>query len=83
MPQPYALDVLKVIDVLQNLLAHMLTLQEMYQEGLGASEYDRLRPKFDTAASQQCGLLRIAVENPVAFAQAVAEFQSIVPKTVH
>jgi len=81
MPQPYALDVVKLIDLTQNALSHAWTLQEMYEEGLPADRYDTLKAKYDAVSREKCEMLRSAVENPTAFAKAVVDFQRLDPKT--
>jgi hypothetical protein len=81
MAQAYAMDVLRLIDLTQRAMAHALTLQEMYQENLSADRYDDLFPKHERLMSEKFQLLRTSVENPEAFAKAVASLQKIDPKS--
>ena len=81
MPQPYAVDVLSLIDLVERSLAQAETMMEMYQEGLEPSEYARIFAEHSATMKKRCEMLRSAVENPAAFAQAIAGFQSIDLKT--
>ena len=81
MDKPYAVDVLKLIDLTQNALIHALTLQEMYQEGLKPEEYDLVHAKHEKLMSGKFQMLRSSVDNPEAFSRAVGGFQKIDPKT--
>ena len=74
------IHLLKLLDVLQNLLAHALTLQTMYQEDLEPKECDRLRAKNDAVAKKNCAPLRYSVGTTGSFAAAMKEFSRIDPK---
>ena len=78
--KPYAVDLLKLIDLTQNALVHALTLQELYQDGLPPEKYDTLHSKHEDRLSERFQLLRSSVENPEAFSKVVADFQKIDPK---
>jgi hypothetical protein len=73
-------DVLKLLDVVQDLFAHALTLQTMYQRNLEPEEYEPLRAKSDIVAKQNCALLRNSIEGPETFAAAVRQFVRIDPR---
>ena len=73
-------DVLKLLDVVQDLFAHALTLQTMYQQNLEPGEYDPLRVKSDIVAKQNCAPLRNSIEGAESFAAAVRQFARIDPR---
>ncbi len=79
-PLAREVDIVKLLDIVQDLLAHALTLQQMYQENLEPEEYARLRAGNELLARQNCAPVRASLHAPDSFEAAVNAFAQMDPK---
>jgi hypothetical protein len=83
MPQPYPVDVKKLLEFFQNLYAHALALQEIQAEirNLDPTVYSRLKAHFDNLAAEKFQLLYSVIDDPQGFAKATKDFLNSESKT--
>jgi len=83
MPQPYPIDLKKLLAFFENLYAHSLVLEEIQAEvkGLDPTVYPRLKTHFDREAAEKFQMFYRALDDPQGFAKAAREFLDTESKT--